>query len=64
MKRVLHNIGVFIIVGFYSSNTEECSEGFTVVNSLWEKASIEQALTDSDAIIDDFNYLKGCSPHR
>ncbi|GHC49651.1 hypothetical protein [Ulvibacter litoralis] len=54
MKRTLHNVGVFLIVGFYSSNTHDCSEEFTLLNSLREKASIEQALTDPDAIIDDF----------
>lgn len=59
MKRILYYLGMFLIIGIYPSNAQDCSEGFTLVNSLWEKVSIEQALTDPDAIIDDFNNLKG-----
>lgn len=40
-------------------SAQECSKEIGLVNSLLEKANLGQALTDPDAIVDDFNDLKG-----
>lgn len=37
---------------------QECSEGMSMINTLFEKMSLEQALADPDAIVTDFNNLK------
>ncbi len=48
-----------LFIGFYSfSNAQECSKELSMINSLLEKANLEQALTNPDAIVDDFNELK------
>ena len=40
------------------SKAQECSEGMSMINSMFEKMSLEQALADPDAIVADFNNLK------
>ncbi|MEX0996609.1 MAG: hypothetical protein WDZ45_06145 [Flavobacteriaceae bacterium] len=48
-----------LFIGFFSfSSAQECSKELGLVNSLLEKANLEQALTNPDAIADDFNELK------
>lgn len=42
----------------YFASAQECSQELGLVNSLLEKANLEQALTDPDAIVDDYNELK------
>lgn len=41
-----------------SLNAQECSEGMSMINSMFEKMSLEQALADPDALVADFNNLK------
>jgi len=56
MKTFVHTL---LLIGIFSfSNAQECSQEIALVNSLLEKANLEQALTNPDAIVDDFNDLK------
>ncbi|MCW9038850.1 hypothetical protein [Altibacter sp.] len=58
MKKALH-IGIIALAISFTTSAQECNEGLGMINSLWEKATLEQALTNPDAIIDEFNTLKG-----
>ncbi len=57
----MKNILTLIILLFAMQpviNAQECSKDLALVNSLFEKISLEQALTDPDAIIAEFDNLK------
>lgn len=43
----------------FTSSAQECSNEIGLVNSLLENANLDQALTNPDVIVDDFNELKG-----
>tara|TARA_R110000850_G_scaffold30630_2_gene84180 strand:- start:29949 stop:30491 length:543 start_codon:yes stop_codon:yes gene_type:complete len=58
MKTLLLLPAVILSMTFFVS-AQECSQELGLVNSLLEKANLEQALTDPDAIVDDYNELKG-----
>lgn len=58
MKTLLLIPAIILSMAFCVS-AQECSKELSLVNSLLEQANLEQALTNPDAIVDDFNELKG-----
>lgn len=57
MKSLLFITALIFSMTFQVAS-QQCSQELGLVNSLLEKANLEQALTDPDAIADDFNELK------
>lgn len=58
MKSIILTTTLFFSMIFQVAS-QECSKELGLVNSLLEKANLEQALTNPDAIVDDFSELKG-----
>ncbi|MAP55461.1 hypothetical protein [Altibacter sp.] len=52
-------VTIIILVFSVTTSAQECNEGLDMVNSLLEKATLEQVLTNPDAVMDEFNTLKG-----
>lgn len=57
MKTLLLTIVTFLLLSI-PIQAQECSEGMSMINSMFEKMSLEQALADPDALVADFNNLK------
>lgn len=58
MKKSIYLLLISCFLAAFQVQAQECSEGLSMINSLFQKMNLEQALSDPDAITTEFDNLK------